>query len=139
MKNLREIRNRQKLSMKSLGNEIGVSESTISLYETGKRQPDNDTLKKLCDYFNVSADYLLGRTDVPYVDPYALTSKDDRDIAKDLTRMMECLEDQNELMFDGDPLSNEAKASILAAMRLGLEAAKVKNKKRFTPKKYRKE
>ena len=42
-------------------------------------------------------------------------------------------------MFDGDPMSEEAKESIRAAMQLGLEAAKLKNKARFTPKKYRKE
>ncbi len=44
-----------------------------------------------------------------------------------------------DLMFDGDPMSDEAKESIRAAMRLGLEAAKMKNKERFTPKQYRKE
>lgn len=40
MKNLRYIRKEKGLSMKALGNIIGVAESTISLYETGKRQPD---------------------------------------------------------------------------------------------------
>ena len=44
-----------------------------------------------------------------------------------------------DLMFDGDPMSDEARESIRAAMKLGLEAAKVKNKERFTPKKHRKE
>jgi len=40
-------------------------------------------------------------------------------------------------MFDGNPLTDEARESIIAAMKLGLEAAKVKNKERFTPKKYK--
>ena len=42
-------------------------------------------------------------------------------------------------MFDGYPLSDEAKESILAAMKIGLEMAKVKNKEKYTPKKFRKE
>lgn len=69
----------------------------------------------------------------------ALTEKDERDIGKDLERIMEQLEAGGDLMFDGDPMSDEARESIKAAMKLGLEAAKLKNKERFTPKQYRKE
>ena len=50
--------------MKKLGEDINVAESTISLYETGKREPDYETLKKIAEYFDVSIDYLLGRVDV---------------------------------------------------------------------------
>lgn len=63
---LRTLRKERKISMRELGSIIGVHESTISLYETGKRQPDYDTLNRLADYFQVSVDYLLGRSDVPY-------------------------------------------------------------------------
>ncbi len=65
MYRLRDLRKERKLSMKKLGELIGLSESTVSLYETGKREPDNETLMKLADYFEVSVDYLLGRTDDP--------------------------------------------------------------------------
>ncbi len=58
---LRELRKEKNITMKKLGEIIGVAESTISLYENGKRQPDNVTLLKLADFFNVSVDYLLGR------------------------------------------------------------------------------
>ena len=68
-----------------------------------------------------------------------LTEKDERDIARDLARIMAQLDAGGDLMFDGDPMSEEARESIKAAMKLGLEAAKVKNKERFTPKPYRKE
>lgn len=61
MKNrIREIRKERGLTMKELGMAIGLAESTISQYETGKRQPDNETLLKLGKYFSVSIDYLLG-------------------------------------------------------------------------------
>lgn len=51
--------------MKELGQVIGVAESTISQYETGKRQPDYETLLKLGEYFGVSVDYLLGAEKKP--------------------------------------------------------------------------
>lgn len=50
---------------------------------------------------------------------------------------MNKLDNGGDLMFDGDPMSDAAKESLRAAMKLGLEAAKLKNKERFTPKKYR--
>jgi len=83
-------------------------------------------------------DYLLSASSETEKAPI-LTKKDERDIARDLETIMSELENSESLMFDGSPLSDEAKESILAAMKLGLEAAKVKNKERFTPKKFRKE
>ena len=68
-----------------------------------------------------------------------LSEKEQRDIARDLERIMDQLEDSGDLMFDGDPMSDEARESIRAAMKLGLEAARLKNKERFGPKKGRKE
>lgn len=62
MKKLRELRKKHKLSMKEFGLIFGLSESTISLYETGKREPDISTLIKMSEYFNISVDELLGRT-----------------------------------------------------------------------------
>lgn len=59
---IRELRKQHKMTMKELGAVVGLAESTISQYETGKRQPDNETLLKLGEYFNTSVDYLLGST-----------------------------------------------------------------------------
>lgn len=58
---IRELRKARHMTMKQLGAVFGIAESTISQYETGKRQPDNETLLKLGEFFNVSVDYLLGR------------------------------------------------------------------------------
>lgn len=41
-----------------------ISRSTIAGYETERKEPDYETLKKIADFFNVSIDYLLGRTDI---------------------------------------------------------------------------
>lgn len=58
---IRELRKQRKLTAKKLGEIMNVAESTISLYENGKREPDYNTLNKLADYFDVTVDYLLGR------------------------------------------------------------------------------
>ena len=68
MNKLKELRKAHKLSMKEFGKILGLSESTISLYEAGKREPDIKTLTKMADYFHVSVDFLLGRDE---------TNKDD--------------------------------------------------------------
>lgn len=61
MKNIRVLRKRSGLTMKQLGIELGMAESTVSLYETGKRSPDIQSLIRIADFFNVSLDYLCGR------------------------------------------------------------------------------
>lgn len=132
---IRELRKARGITMKQLGGEIGVAESTVSQYETGKRSIDNETLYRLGEFFDVSVGYILGFEERT---PPTLTAKDERDIAKTLEQLMTQLDGSGDLMFDGDPISDEARESIRAAMKLGLEAAKVKNKERFTPKKYRK-
>ena len=63
MENLRTLRRQAGLTMKQLGANLGMAESTVSLYENGKRSPDIQTLVRFADYFTVSVDYLLGRTE----------------------------------------------------------------------------
>lgn len=59
MERLRELRKSKGISLKELGTIVGVAESTMSLYESGKRQPDYETLLKLAEYYGVTVDYLL--------------------------------------------------------------------------------
>jgi transcriptional regulator with XRE-family HTH domain len=66
MMRIKELRKQRGLTMRELGKSIGVAESTVSLYENGKREPDHLTLIKLADFFGVSVDYLLSRTDLPF-------------------------------------------------------------------------
>lgn len=46
-----------------MAQKLGISRSTIGMYETGAREPDFETLETIADFFNVDIDYLLGRTD----------------------------------------------------------------------------
>ncbi|WP_148550714.1 helix-turn-helix domain-containing protein [Paraclostridium bifermentans] len=60
---LKELRLEKKINQAELGEIIGISPSTVGMYEREQRFPDKDTLSKIADYFEISVDYLLGRTD----------------------------------------------------------------------------
>lgn len=60
---LKELRLERKINQSELGEIIGISPSTVGMYERDQRFPDKDILSKIADYFEVSVDYLLGRTD----------------------------------------------------------------------------
>lgn len=64
-KKIRKLRIERGYTLKQLGEMLNLGESTISMYETGKRNPDYDTLTKIAEIFNVTTDYLLGRTNEP--------------------------------------------------------------------------
>ena len=64
MENLRKIRIEKKMNQLNLGMKIGVDQVSISSYEVGKIYPSIGTLLKLCNFFNVSSDFLLDRTSI---------------------------------------------------------------------------
>lgn len=67
MKKLRELRKAQGMTMKQLGAMVGVSESAISQYETGKRNADYELLLQFAEIFGVSIEYLLTGEESPTV------------------------------------------------------------------------
>ena len=64
---LKELRKKCKISQIKLQVDTGIEQALISKYETGKRVPPTETLILLAEYFNVSIDYLVGRTDNPEI------------------------------------------------------------------------
>lgn len=66
---LTALRKEKKLLQADVANKIGIARATYGAYEQGNRQPDFDTLERIADYFEVSIDYLLGRTDTPALSP----------------------------------------------------------------------
>lgn len=115
MSKLREERIKHGYTLKQIGSMIGVSEASVSLYETGKREPSNDTLKFLADLYGVTVDYLLGREESP----------------KEVT-CGPIKENPRPLMLDGDPVmgwaddrpETQAIARELYAMALNIGATK---------------
>lgn len=64
-KRLVELRTIKNVSRKEVAVKTGMSERTYQRYENNERDPDAPVLKRLADYYDVSADYLIGRTDTP--------------------------------------------------------------------------
>ena len=59
MKGLRQIRIAKNLNQQKVAMDLSISREALSHYETGRREPSLDMLKKLSEYFNVSIDYLI--------------------------------------------------------------------------------
>lgn len=57
-----ELRSNAHMSQFQLAKMLGIGTSTLGMYETNKRKPSPKVLKRIADYFNVSTDYLLGRS-----------------------------------------------------------------------------
>ena len=62
---LKEVRKKRKISQLKLAMDLGMNQNSISRYENGEREADYATLIRFADYFDVSIDYLLERTDNP--------------------------------------------------------------------------
>lgn len=65
MNRLKDIREDRDMTQKSVGEAIGVAQNTLAQYENGKRQLPSELIGPICDLFDVTADYLLGRSSVP--------------------------------------------------------------------------
>ena len=95
---LKRLRKEKKLTQTELGKIINVTKVSISGYESGDRTPDTDNLRRLSDFFGVSSDYLLGRTDNPNQIDYINSNEEDEKIMliKRITRDFP----EVDLMFD---------------------------------------
>lgn len=60
---LKKLRKEKNISQLKLATDLNMNQNTISRYENKEREADYETLIKMADYFDVSLDYLLGRTD----------------------------------------------------------------------------
>jgi HTH-type transcriptional regulator, competence development regulator len=64
-KRLRFLRKKRNMTQKDLADRFNLGESTIGMYERDEREPSFEFVRQLADFFNVTTDYLLGRTDNP--------------------------------------------------------------------------
>lgn len=130
---------RGKKSQEEVAQQIGISRARLSHYETGRSEPDSETLKTIAKFYNVSVDYLLfGHQQDRYNQSLPdLTKKDEKDIAKKLENILESMESDTALSFDGEPMDEETKELVRAAIENNLRLTKQLAKRKFTPKKYR--
>ncbi|MED0758750.1 helix-turn-helix transcriptional regulator [Aneurinibacillus thermoaerophilus] len=141
---IRSIRRQKDISGTKVAEMLGISAQYYYDIEKGKRNLSAEMAARLAEIFGVTTDYLLGRTDEPNEKSDwdsklpELTKKDEKDIAKDLQRIMDSLESQEGLMYDGEPMDEETKELIKISLENSMRLAKRIAKKKFTPKKYRK-
>lgn len=130
---IKELADTHKISISELERTLKLSNGSVSKW--AKSMPNSKYLTKVADYFDVSTDYLLGRTDKKHY--YDLTDKDNRDIGKEVDRMLAGLETDAEVNYYGEPMTDEDKERMRVAMTAALQAAQIEARKKFTPKKYR--
>jgi Helix-turn-helix. len=157
---IRNYREEHDLSLRDFAERCGVSHSYVDKLEKGidprsgkPVEPTLDILEKLASAMNLTLDQLLTQigkintennknTDsVPnmvHSIMYNLNKKDERDVEKIINHTIGMLDPKVELMLNGEILDEEDLELLKQAIRNGLEYAKISNKKRFTPKKYRK-
>lgn len=98
MHRLKMLRNARGLTQQQIADDFALSRVTYARYEMDDRRPPLDMLEKFADYYGVSVDYLLCRTDVPYVYPV-------RDVASD---------DGQAVVYSTQPKSPEEQAELAA-------------------------
>lgn len=64
---LHTLRKERKLRQEDMAKQLGIARTTYAMYEQGNREPDYNTLIKLATFFEVSIDYLLGKTEIRQV------------------------------------------------------------------------
>lgn len=134
---VKEVAKSRGYSINRLELELGFARSSISKFN--KNTPSAEKIQQIADLLDVSVDYLLNGKEVDETKERSLTARDEKDIEQILKQTEEQLLSQEGLMFDGRPASQESIDSILSAIRVGVEMAKMKNKEKYTPKKYKKD
>lgn len=125
---IKDLRKEKNMTQKELGIKIGVSDRTIGYYESEERFPPQDILQKLADFFNVSVDYLLGRTQKTI----SYKNEAEKTLDEQLDEVLKKLQDdKSALMFKGEALDDATKEALLISLRNTLDLAEsmTKNKK----------
>ncbi len=135
--NIIRLREERGWSQAELARRINMNNTALNKVEKGVRKLSSSELDELASVFNVSTDYLLGRSDKEKEPYYELTDKEKNDIAIQAEKLMEGIESGDNLNFYGEPATEEQKERLLIAVQTAMEMNKRKAKKKFTPKKYR--
>lgn len=115
---VKELCKKQGISLNTLEEKIGFARN--SLYSWKNSEPKPKKLKAVADYFNVSTDYLLGRTDNPAISSDLVTTADGRTV--DLSNLRERV-----VLFDGKPLSDDDVDKIAQIIKLSLGVSDIES------------
>ena len=116
---VKDLCEKQGISLNTLEDKLKLGKN--SLYGLKRNQPSAERLQQIADYFNVSTDYLLGRTDNPAISSDLVTTSDGRVV--DLSNLRERI-----VLFDGKPLSDDDVDKIAQIIKLSLGVSDIENK-----------
>lgn len=116
---IKELADNRGISLMKLEEDLGYSRNT--LYKLKSQKPNAERISEIADYFNVSTDYLLGRTDNPAITGDTVTTPDGRVV--DLSNLRERV-----VLFDGKPLSDDDVDKIAQIIKLSLGVSDIESK-----------
>lgn len=106
-KSLRQVRG---LTQAQMADTLGISVSAVSMYENGNRKPDNNMLRKICEKFRVSTDFLLGIN--------IKENCEGKSVDEFIDEVTYTLMSQKGLMFNGRPITRRDKEKIAEAIKV---------------------
>jgi transcriptional regulator with XRE-family HTH domain len=128
---LKIARDRKGYSQTEVYRRTNINNKTLSKYEKNDTKPDIETITALADFYEVSIVWLMtGETST------SSSIKDETDIAKRMEQIRKDLTSEDGLLFNGEPMSEEAVESLMEAMEHVVRQTQRINKK-YIPKKYR--
>ena len=109
---LKHLRLKAGLTQAQLARKLGISASTVGMYEQGRREPDNFTLAKICRTLDASGDYILNLDEKNQINP------EKSEIYSIISDFISTFENQEGLMFNGEPINNREKRKIASALKV---------------------
>ncbi|MCQ5211128.1 helix-turn-helix domain-containing protein [Megasphaera massiliensis] len=117
---MKQLREEKDLMQQEVCSALGLEQSTLANYENNRRVPKTDILISIANYYGVSLDYLVGRTNNRF--------DNSKRHPKDLNKFLE----QAEIVFDGDTynLSDDERQMVMKSLEVAFYAAKQANKRK---------
>lgn len=131
---IKDLANEHHISIAELERKLDFANGSVTKWD--KQSPSAERLQKVADYFDVTTDYLLGRTNTPQ-----FTRRDELDVQKTLEEVTKGLDNRASLAYmknGGEEIDPEDAELLKASLENVIRQSKLLAKRKFTPKKYRK-
>ncbi|WP_206460388.1 helix-turn-helix domain-containing protein [Anaerovorax sp. IOR16] len=124
----------KKLKAKDMAAFIGTTEGVVSAWKKRGTDPKAIYVKKIAEFLEVSEDYLLTGKE----NTRTISGKEKIDIAKEVSLLLDGLNADNSLMFDGEEIDDTTRVLLEKSLQSTLETARIIAKEKYTPKKFKK-
>jgi transcriptional regulator with XRE-family HTH domain len=107
------LRDEQRLTQEELAQKLGINRAALSHYENNRREPDYATIQRVADFFHVTVDFLMGRTQ----EATSVLTEEVKEFVDELELSDEALLQKFSLMIDGERLTPEEAKRFIAFIR----------------------